>query len=157
VAVGAMPAAGTIDAPIARDPRNPLKFRTSTTPAAKEARTHFRRIEAVEDRHTMLSWIACRLETGRTHQIRVHLESIRHPLVGDPLYRRGRPNGDHGAADASAWMQFPRQALHACRLAIVHPALGTSVEWFRAPPLDMRQLMRGIGFGRCDRPRLVFP
>jgi 23S rRNA pseudouridine1911/1915/1917 synthase len=156
IVVGAAPLACTIDAPIARDPRNPLKFKVSEAPAAKEARTRVRRIECVDTGRVPLSWIACRLETGRTHQIRVHLESIGHPLVGDPTYRRGRPGAAGAVEGAAPWLRFPRQALHACRLGIMHPIRGEPMTWFRPPPADMLALMRDCGFGRCDRPREVF-
>jgi 23S rRNA pseudouridine1911/1915/1917 synthase len=153
IVVGAAPPAGTIDAAIGRDPRNPVKFKVSHAPSAREARTSFRRIECVTSGRTELSWLACRLQTGRTHQIRVHLESIGHPLVGDPLYRRGR---SLQTPDAAPWRSFARQALHACRLALVHPVRGETLAWFRPPPADMRELMRALGFGRCGRPREVF-
>jgi 23S rRNA pseudouridine1911/1915/1917 synthase len=153
IVVGSTPPSGTIDAPIGRDPRNPVKFKVSRSPSAKPARTNFRRIERVSAGRVQLSWLACRLETGRTHQIRVHLESIGHPLVGDPLYRRGRP--DAGDSD-SDWARFPRQALHACRLALTHPSCGELMSWFRPPPPDMQGLMHALGFRDCERPREVF-
>jgi len=157
IVVGAAPLAGAIDAPIGRDPRNPVKFKVSQAPSAKEARTNFRRIECVDAGRVQLSWLACRLETGRTHQIRVHLESIGHPLIGDPLYRRGRPGPAAGAGQGdAAWVRFPRQALHACRLSLTHPSSGERMVWFRPPPPDMRRLMRAAGFAACDRPREVF-
>jgi len=142
VVLGQTRAAGTIDASIARDPRNPLRFRTSRAAAARDARTHYSRVATVQAEGVALSWVACRLDTGRTHQIRVHMESLGHPLVGDPLYRRGLPPpGPH-----SAWRAFPRQALHACRLGLVHPASGAALQWFRGPPPDMAGLMRSLGF-----------
>ena len=96
-----------------------------------------------------LSWLACRLDTGRTHQIRVHLESIGHPLVGDSLYSRRRaPMG--GAA-----LRLERQALHACRLSIRHPGQGAGMTWFRPPPDDLRELMQAVGFA-TDRPVDLF-
>ncbi|HEU0199106.1 MAG TPA: RluA family pseudouridine synthase [Burkholderiaceae bacterium] len=128
----------TIDTPIARDPRNPLRFRTGASLKGKPARTHVRTV-ALADRVPRVAWVACRLETGRTHQIRVHLESIGHPLVGDPVYRRGRPAIP--AADA-----FERQALHACRLSLVHPVSGERLSWFRPPPADLRTLMENLGW-----------
>jgi 23S rRNA pseudouridine1911/1915/1917 synthase len=142
----------TVDAPLARDPRNPLRFAVRRSPTAREARTHVRLVEQARHEPPPLSWVACRLETGRTHQIRVHLESIGHPLVGDPVYRRGRPAL---AADLPA-ARFARQALHAVRLQLVHPRSGETLSWFRAPPADMRTLMKACGFGRSDRPREVF-
>lgn len=151
VVMGQAPAEGTIDEPIGRDPRNPLRFAVSRAPAAREARTHFRRVAVVESDGRNFSWIACRLETGRTHQIRVHLEFLGHPLVGDPVYRRGR-TAPLRRDDAPAWAGFARQALHACRLGLRHPVSGEDAQWFRAPPADMRALMKSLGFGRTDRP-----
>lgn len=163
IVFGAPPAAGTIDAPIGRDPRNPLRFRVSRAANAKPARTHFRLVQTVAAGGVTLSWIACRLDTGRTHQIRVHLESIGHPLVGDPVYRKGAPGVDRSGraapgqrADSPAWAGFTRQALHACALALDHPASGERMTWFRAPPPDMRTLMRSIGLRGGDSPMAVF-
>jgi 23S rRNA pseudouridine1911/1915/1917 synthase len=152
VVLGAPAPAGTVDAPIGRDRRNPLRFRVSHAESAKAARTRYRRVASCSIDGSTLAWLACRLETGRTHQIRVHMEHIGHPLVGDPLYRRGLParkrDGD--------WRSFPRQALHACRLAFQHPASGSLVEWFRAPPADLASLMKGLGFTKIDRPSTAF-
>ena len=155
VVAGEVPVEGTIDAPIARDPRNPLRFAVRHVPTAREARTHFRRVQAVQSDGRSFSWVACRLETGRTHQIRVHLEYLGHPLVGDPVYRRGRAAASPGA-EASPWATFARQALHACRLGLNHPETGSPSHWFRAPPHDLRALMQSLGMGRTDRPRKVF-
>ncbi len=153
IVTGVAPAAGTIEAALQRDPRNPLRFRVSSRADARFARTHFRRI-AVSDPQAgqaglPLSWLACRLDTGRTHQIRVHLESIGHPLVGDPLYTRRRP------ALAGAALGLARQALHACRLSFTHPQQHRTVGWFRPPPPDVGQLMRAVGF-EPDRPVEAF-
>ncbi len=144
ITFGAAREAGTIDQGIARDPRNPLRFRTSTSERAKPARTHYRRLSTVASGTVRFSWVACRLDTGRTHQIRVHLESIGLPIVGDSVYRKGRPTP--GPSATAAWARFPRQALHACRLGLVHPATGAELQWFRAPPDDMLQLMLALGF-----------
>jgi 23S rRNA pseudouridine1911/1915/1917 synthase len=139
---------GTIDAPIGRDPRNPLRFRVSRSASARPARTHYTRLATVQHEGVALSWLACRLETGRTHQIRVHLEHLGYPLVGDPVYRRRLPSRSPDVA----WRAFPRQALHACRLGLEHPDTGESAQWFRAPPSDMAELMRSLGLGPVDRP-----
>jgi 23S rRNA pseudouridine1911/1915/1917 synthase len=153
VATGIAPSAGTIDAALSRDPRNRLRFSVSASANARNARTHFRRIAVFEptggQAGVALSWLACRLETGRTHQIRVHLESIGHPLLGDPLYSRRRP------ASAAAAHRLNRQALHACRLSLWHPGRAITMTWFRPPPEDLQALMRAVGFAP-DRPIDVF-
>jgi 23S rRNA pseudouridine1911/1915/1917 synthase len=141
---GAAAKAGTIDAAIARDPRQPVRFKVSKAAHARPARTHFRLVEAKQAGGLAVSWLACRLDTGRTHQIRVHLESIGLPLVGDPIYRHGRPSG--ASALSAPWSTFPRQALHARHLEIIHPASGEAMQWSREPPSDMRELMTELGF-----------
>jgi 23S rRNA pseudouridine1911/1915/1917 synthase len=153
VVLGVPASVGTVDAPIGRDPRNPLRFRVSHAPSAKPARTRYALVATAQDAPARLSWLACRLETGRTHQIRVHMEHIGHPLVGDPVYRRGLPGR---ADDPRAWRGFARQALHASRLGLVHPATGRAMTWFRAPPSDLAELMAGLGFGPLDTPTRVF-
>jgi len=138
---GAVAPSVTIDAALARDPRNPLRFRVSRALSAKPARTQVRCLVQwrLVDLPAIISWVACRLDTGRTHQIRVHLESIGHPLIGDPLYRRHLPF----ALQAQKWLA--RQALHACRLQLLHPVSREVVTWSSAPPEDMRALMRQLG------------
>ncbi|MFN7572623.1 MAG: RluA family pseudouridine synthase [Betaproteobacteria bacterium] len=153
---GAAPPAGRIDAPLARDPRNPLRFKTSRAAGAREAVTHFRRVDQIDLEPLKVGWLACRLETGRTHQIRVHLESIGHPLVGDPVYRRGRPALRTDNARLAPLAAFARQALHACALRLQHPASGRSMSWFRAPPADLRGLMKALGFRGMGRATKVF-
>ncbi|MEF2791053.1 MAG: RluA family pseudouridine synthase, partial [Parasutterella excrementihominis] len=99
------------------------------------------------------SWVACRLKTGRTHQIRVHMESIGLPLIGDPLYRNKLPKPKE---DGSVLNSFDRQALHASRLGLIHPVTKQTMEWFAEPPQDFRDLMDELGFGPWDRPSEVF-
>ena len=139
---------GTVDAPIGRDPRNPLRFCVSHAASARVARTHYTRVATTQHDGAHLSWLALRLETGRTHQIRVHCEYLGHPLVGDPVYRRRLPARDPGVP----WRAFPRQALHACMLGLQHPVGGEPMTWFRPPPADLAALMRALQFGPIDRP-----
>jgi 23S rRNA pseudouridine1911/1915/1917 synthase len=153
VVLGVPAPAGTIDAPIGRDPRNPLRFHVSHAASAKPARTRFAVVQTRQVDGVRLSWVACRLETGRTHQIRVHMEHRGHPLVGDPVYRRGLP-GRAGGPDG--WRAFRRQALHACRLGLVHPGTGVTLSWFRGPPPDLAGLMSALGFAPLDQPGTVF-
>ena len=149
VVTGVAASAATIDAALSRDPRNPLRFRVSRRADARSARTRYRRIAVSEAAAgqvgVALSWLACRLDTGRTHQIRVHLESVGHPLVGDPLYSKRRP------PTGGAALGLKRQALHASRLALKHPGQGVGMAWFRPPPDDLRELMQAVGFA-ADRP-----
>jgi 23S rRNA pseudouridine1911/1915/1917 synthase len=144
VVTGVAPAGGIIDAALARDPRNRLRFHISRRAEARAARTHYRRIAtsgpASGNAGIALTWLACRLDTGRTHQIRVHLESIGHPLLGDPVYSKRRPAVGGIAAN------LERQALHACRLSLRHPGHGRTMTWFRPPPADLAALMRAVGF-----------
>ena len=125
---GDPPASGRIDAPIGRDAR--VRTRMAISRRGREARTSFRVLE----RYGHAALIECRLDTGRTHQIRVHLQHIRHPLVGDTVYRRGTRHG----------VSFPRQALHAAELALTHPRTGKVMSWQVRPPADMRQLIERL-------------
>jgi 23S rRNA pseudouridine1911/1915/1917 synthase len=129
VAAGAITASGTIDAPIGRHPtqRKLMAVLEAAATGAKPAVTHYRPLAAYARGATL---VECRLETGRTHQIRVHLRHIGHPLVGDQVY---------GTLPSRAW--FGRQALHAARLAFLHPANNQLVAFEAAPPADMAALM----------------
>lgn len=153
VVLGVPTPTGIVEAPIGRDPRNPLRFRVSHGTGAKPARTRFAVVATAQEGIARLSWVACRLDTGRTHQIRVHMEHIGHPLVGDPVYRRGLPGRE---GDPRAWRGFARQALHASRLGLIHPGTGRAMTWFRAPPADLADLMARLGFGPLDAPSRVF-
>ena len=105
---------GKVEAPIGRHPVQ--RTRMAVVARGKPAVTHFQ----VLQRYTHATLLRCRLETGRTHQIRVHLQSLGHPLVGDPVYGKNRRSADAVIAG------FPRQALHAERLEFQHPASGKS-------------------------------
>ncbi|MGH9456624.1 MAG: RluA family pseudouridine synthase [Thermoanaerobaculia bacterium] len=132
------PAAGTIDRPIGRDPRE--RKRMAVVPGGRAAVTEYATVEAFR----YLSLLRCTLRTGRTHQIRVHLKSIGHPIVGDPLYSGPQWRGIPNKKLQRALADFPRQALHASRLAFPHPRTGDRVE-FEAPlPSDFSQLLEFI-------------
>lgn len=150
---GKAPADKVIEAAIERDPRNPLRFTIGKGGRAKPATTHIRCIDQKEVKGKPFSWVACRLKTGRTHQIRVHMESIGLPLIGDPLYRNKLPKPKE---DGSVLNSFDRQALHASRLGLIHPATKETMEWFAEPPQDFRDLMDELGFDPWDRPSEVF-
>ena len=94
-----------------------------------------------------VSWVACRLDTGRTHQIRVHLTSEDLPLIGDQVYR-GRAPGLTVKVENE--LDFHRQALHASRLGLDHPVTGEYMEWFVPPEDDMIDLMDELGFLEND-------
>jgi 23S rRNA pseudouridine1911/1915/1917 synthase len=126
---GAPPAHGAIDAPVGRDTR--ARTRMAVTHRGKEARTSYRVLERFAQGSNAAALVECRLETGRTHQIRVHLQHIRHPLVGDPVYRRGAGGG----------IAFARQALHAAELELVHPRTGKKRAWKAPLPADMKKML----------------
>ena len=133
VVEGVVAAEGRVDAPIGRDRRERTKM--AIVPNGKPSVTHYRPVESFAQ-HTLVS---CRLETGRTHQIRVHLRSIDHALAGDPVYR-GKPRTLHPDL-AKEIKAFGRQALHATRLGLVHPVSGAAMEWHAPLPLDMAKLL----------------
>ncbi len=140
LAHGAIARAGKIDAPVGRHPTQ--RTRMAVVERGKPAVTHFEVREAF-GRHATL--LRCRLETGRTHQIRVHLLSLGHPLVGDPVYGRAR----RSAIDSIN--AFKRQALHAERLALQHPDSGETMAWQAPLPEDFAQLLDAL---RAD-PRVA--
>lgn len=118
---------GTIDAPIGRDPYD-RKLYTVTTKNSKTAVTHFAVVERIGD----FTVLQLKLETGRTHQIRVHMKFIGHPLVGDPLYGKNKDNLMNG------------QALHAAVLGFSHPRTGESLLFEASLPQDMRRLIESL-------------
>ncbi len=139
------PAAGDIEGAIGRDPRD-RKRMALVARGGKAALTHYR---ALRHRETALSVVECRLATGRTHQIRVHLASRGHPIVGDPLYLRRVPAFARTLPDGvrRAALDFPRQALHAARLGFAHPRTGVPLSFETAPPADMLALLTECGLG----------
>lgn len=136
VAIGHMTAGGTVDANIGRHPTQRIQM--AVTPTGKPAVTHYRVMEKFRA-HTRLR---LRLETGRTHQIRVHMAYLKHPLVGDPVYG-GRLKPPRGAApELLEFLRgFKRQALHAVMLRLEHPISGELMEWHAPIPDDMVALM----------------
>jgi 23S rRNA pseudouridine1911/1915/1917 synthase len=124
------PSAGTIDAPLARSPQNRKKI--AIVAGGKRAVTHFSTIEPLRD----AALVECRLETGRTHQVRVHMASIGHALLGDPVY--GRTKG--GRKTLLETLGFTRQALHAAHLGFIHPVESTALSFESPMPADMQEL-----------------
>jgi 23S rRNA pseudouridine1911/1915/1917 synthase len=122
---GDPPAGGVIDAPVGRDKR--ARTRMAVTRRGKDAVTRYRVLE----RYGRAALLECRLETGRTHQIRVHFQHLRYPLVGEATYGRGTRHG----------IAFPRQALHAVEVSLAHPSSGEPMTWRVAPPGDFRRLL----------------
>ncbi len=127
---------GTIDAPLARSPINRKKIAIVGKGRGKHAITHWTMIEPLKS----AALIECRLETGRTHQIRVHMASIGHPLMGDPVYGRPRPNH----RELLQKLGFERQALHAARIGFLHPITGGSLTFESDIPSDIQQLLSAL-------------
>jgi 23S rRNA pseudouridine1911/1915/1917 synthase len=128
VVQGDPPASGVIDAPVGRDVR--ARTRMAVTHRGKPSRTNYRVLE----RYGHAALVECRLETGRTHQIRVHFQHLRYPLVGDETYQRGTRHG----------IAFPRQALHAIELSLVHPGTGKPMTWSAPLPRDLKRLIEDL-------------
>jgi 23S rRNA pseudouridine1911/1915/1917 synthase len=122
---------GAVDAPIGRHPTQRVKMAVLEEGRGKPALTHWKLLR----QYPGAAWLECRLATGRTHQIRVHLAHLGHPLLGDPVYR-GRTRG--------TVLPFHRQALHAVRLGLVHPITGEAVAWETPPPADFNDLLAAL-------------
>lgn len=136
-----LPAAGTVDAALARSANNRKKIAVSKSTQARHAVTHYRRLETYGE--NQVSLIECKLETGRTHQIRVHMAHIGHPVLGDKLYGTGMKSRTvHlSAAQKAALDTLDRQALHAAALGFEHPKTGEK-HFYEAPlPDDLQDLL----------------
>lgn len=136
IAHGEVERNGKVDAPIDRHPSQRTKM--AVVEGGKPAVTHYNIVESFPG----CTLLRCKLETGRTHQIRVHMASIRHPLVGDHIYIKGAQKCPPQMRDTLA--AFPRQALHAERLGLMHPESGDWMSWQVDMPADMQQLLAEI-------------
>jgi 23S rRNA pseudouridine1911/1915/1917 synthase len=126
-----------VDAPLARSPQNRKKIAIVREGRGKRAVTHWRRLKLLKD----AALVECTLETGRTHQVRVHMASIGHPLLGDPVYGRGK--SVH--RDLLNQLDFKRQALHAAHLGFIHPVTKGRLSFDSALPSDMQELFTALG------------
>ena len=141
VVLGTMVAGGTVDEPIGRSMGDRLRQAVRDEEDGKRAVTHYR----LRERFRAHSLLQCRLETGRTHQIRVHLAHIGHPLVGDPLYGGGLKLPKGASAELAASLRgFRRQALHAERLSFIHPVTGEAVAFSAERPDDQLALIEAL-------------
>jgi 23S rRNA pseudouridine1911/1915/1917 synthase len=136
IVAGIPKAMGTIDANLARSDANRKKVAIAPAGRGKRAVTHFSRERTLRTS----ALVECRLETGRTHQVRVHMASIGHPLLGDPVYGRTRP--EH--REILKRLGFERQALHAARLGFTHPIDGRTLSFDSRMPDDMQELLSAL-------------
>jgi 23S rRNA pseudouridine1911/1915/1917 synthase len=125
-----MPLEGSVDAPLARNPQNRKKI--AIVAGGKRAVTHYSTITRLRE----ATLVECRLETGRTHQVRVHMASLGHPLIGDPVYGRTKPVHK----PILETIGFHRQALHAARLGFIHPVKSNALAFDSEMPADMQEL-----------------
>jgi 23S rRNA pseudouridine1911/1915/1917 synthase len=139
---GVMIAGGTVEAPIGRHRRE--RTRMAVTARGKSAISHYRVLKKYHA-HTL---VQIKLESGRTHQIRVHMAHLHHPVLGDPVYggRLRLPKGC-GERLLQVLRSFKRQALHALKLALIHPVTGKRMQWATSVPEDMHELMEALAEG----------
>jgi 23S rRNA pseudouridine1911/1915/1917 synthase len=139
-----IPSSGTIDAPLARSSANRQKMAIVEGERGKRAVTHYRLVRALRD----AALVECRLETGRTHQVRVHMSSIGHNLLGDPVYGRSRlPH-----RELLKRLNFERQALHAAELGFIHPVSKENLSFKSDIPSDMQELLSALSLVTEDGP-----
>jgi 23S rRNA pseudouridine1911/1915/1917 synthase len=131
-----MPREGLVDAALARSSANRQKMAIVDGSRGKRAVTHYRVLRPLRDS----ALVECRLETGRTHQVRVHMTSLGHPLLGDPAY--GRTKSAH--RELLKRLNFERQALHAAELGFIHPVTGETLSFKSAVPSDMQELLSAL-------------
>ena len=158
---GIPPQSGIIDKALERDPHNRLRMsivnntgRDQEIDRGKEARTHFYRLKTCQNADLRWSWVRCLLETGRTHQIRVHMQSIGHSLIGDAVYRGKQIHiTQHEDQDTNVIEQilnWPRQALHARHLELQHPTTKKMMDWNCALADDLKRLLSFSGLKEKD-------
>jgi 23S rRNA pseudouridine1911/1915/1917 synthase len=141
VVLGTMVAGGTVDEPIGRSVGDRLRQAVRDEEDGKRAVTHYR----LRERFRAHSLLQCQLETGRTHQIRVHLAHIHHPLIGDPLYGGGLKLPKGASAELIAMLRgFRRQALHAEKLSFIHPISGEALSFSAERPADQLALIEAL-------------
>jgi 23S rRNA pseudouridine1911/1915/1917 synthase len=128
---------GKVDAPLARSSKDRLKVEIVEEGRGKRAVTHWKKLKTLKQ----AALVECQLETGRTHQVRVHMASIGHPLVGDPVYARGKSNHSQLLNE----LDFHRQALHAAHLGFVHPVTKGRLSFDSALPPDIQELLNRLG------------
>jgi len=131
-----IPVSGKVDAPLARSAANRKKIAIVPEGRGKRAVTHYRIVTPLKD----AALVECRLETGRTHQVRVHMASIGHPLLGDPVYGRTRP----AHREILKRLDFHRQALHAAALGFIHPVSKENLSFQSALPCDIQELFGAL-------------
>ena len=131
---------GMIDAPIARSASERTRMAVRDAPSAREAVTTFRVLERFEhgSRDDGYTLVDCKLFTGRTHQIRVHMEYAKHPLVGDPSYTANAPK------DPTADLGLARQFLHSFQITFVHPVTGKEMHFLDALPVDLQDALDSL-------------
>ena len=142
IVYGHMISGGTIEAPIGRDPKDRIRQAVVEEGEGKDAVTHYR----VIDRFAHHTHVKCILETGRTHQIRVHMAYVEHPLIADPMYG-GKIRFPKKANEKlkDALKAFKRQALHAKKLSLSHPITGEEMSWKAPLPQDLQDLLKVLG------------